>query len=200
MIEWLVLGLFALAGGSSSSPVVIVAQPWGGGGGVQPPPPPKQGDGFRTGAQPDPAAPDDPGRGRYFAELGQSKYEGHSAEHVIPVVQIHPQAQGKITVEIWASRKGKPERCTKWGSTIVVKDGRAQLPGGWSVPQKCGEKDVTNTAGDGCTMPLPQLQWEQAGPLLQLLWTTRVNGNAEQSDNDCDGHLSFYVDVLWRFE
>lgn len=202
MIElFVLLGLVALAGGDSSPPV-LVAEPWkgtGGGGGAQPPPPMQNGQ-FRTGAMPDPAAPNDPDRGRYFDHFGQAKYEGHEAVHEAPIVQLAANANGVVKVTVWASRAGKPERCTRWGSSIVVKDGRVEYPGGWSLAEKCGAQHVTWTDPGGCVLKLPVLRWEQRGSTLFLLWSTKVEGKASESDGDCDEHLGFYVDVFWRFE
>lgn len=167
--------------------------------GAPAPSPPMQGNGFREGAQPDPAAPNDPNRGRHFAEWGQSKYAGHPAEHEAAILDVGMDANGTIGVDIWAARKGKPERCTKWGSTVTVKDGRIDSAG-WSLPKKCGTLNVTDTDVGGCVLKLPTVRWEQRGPTIYLLWMTKVEGKASTSNNDCDEAMSFLVDVFWRFE
>lgn len=163
------------------------------------PQPPTSGDGFRQGAQPDPSAPNDPNRGRFFAVWGQSKYDGSVAKHEAALLSLPMDANGTVEVVIWAERDGKPERCSSWGSTVAIANGRAVLPGGWSLERLCGDHGVTWTDPGGCIVNNPKLAWQNRGGNLVLLWETSVRDATDDSDEACDEHLGFLVDIFWRY-
>lgn len=187
--------LVALGGSKKATVQAWVALPEG----EASPAPPMQGNGFRMGPQPDPAAPNDDNRGRTFLVMEQSRQSGSEAEGTVPLMQLPMTANGKVSVVMWATRAGHPDRCTRWMGIANVKDGRLSSPPALSM-DTCGTGGhATNTDAGGCTLNAPFAAWEQQGPTITLLWRTSVREGGVWSDNDCDENLQFYVDAFWRF-
>jgi hypothetical protein len=188
----------------------IVAQPWAGpqGGGQSDavPSPPTQGNGFRVGPQADPAAPNDPNRGRTFAVMEQSRQSATTALGTLRLFDLPMDAAGRIELRAWANRAGAPNVCTKWRGSVNVNGGRLVLPS-TLYPEYCvppvqgvgGQPHVTWNPPGPCTMDMPRLSWEQQGPTVTLLWRTHVKSGNIWSDQDCSEDLQFYVDAFWRW-
>lgn len=192
-------------GKSNQGPIVAYPVDLGGGGpGPQQatPSPPTQGNGFRMGPQPDPAAPGDPNRGRNFVIMTQSRQSGTEAEGSIALFDLPSSARGRVSVRVWATRAGKPQRCSRWVGSANVVDGRMVWPPTWQAPRPaiCGTEHATATDAGGCSLGLPFVELEQQGPTVGLVWRTKVNAGSIWSDNDCDEDLRFYVDAFWKWE
>lgn len=174
-------------------------------------PPP---DDFRSGAMPDPSAPGDPNRGRYFGEWSSSDEEGTSTLHSATLLSLASDARGTIEVKVWLTRKGEPARCTLWAMTSWVIDGRIEERG-VSLPSKCGSlhagwlEQLGDASGAGslypgrdgdCIVDIGVPTWEQRGSDVGMLLGigVRDRGNPSSS-HDCKQEPTFYIDALWRY-
>lgn len=194
----LIGGGLALAAGSKKGASMTWVNFVGGDDNANAPLPPTQGNSFRMGPQPDPSAPGDPNRGRTFVVMEQSRQSGTVATGSVKLLDLSMAARGTIEVVVWATRAGKPHRCTRFTGKVNVADGRIVSAPALSLAM-CGSAHATATDPGGCTLGLPFMQWEQQGPTIALVWRTKVSPGGMFSDNDCDEDLQFYVDAFWRW-
>lgn len=189
----LILGVLVLAGGGGKKANAILAHTVA----TTQPPPPMDGDEFRSGAQPDPEAPDDPNRGRVFQFLGHSLQPGNVSKHDLKIATFDADAKGEIVVTLWANRAGMPDKCAAFRFRMRVDQGRAVLPaqsiGGVGCP--AGSAPLLQ----GVPSTGPQLTFENRGTELWLLWRVRSTTKEDQGFEDGEA-IGFYVDILWRFE
>lgn len=204
----LLLGLAGIALAVRRAPVVLQGIP------VDLPdvklPPP---DGFRSGAQPDPAHPSNPNRGRYFGEWTQSRDEATSALHSATLMQFAPDARGTIVWSVWLTKKGDPSRCSNWKGSGWVVDGRV-TESMWTLPVRCGagyavyhddfgvqqlEPQYEGGKYAGCNIFAARPVLEQRGPELGMLLDIRVEPQPNLTTNRCSGSVEWYVDVLWQY-
>lgn len=170
------------------------------------PPLPTQGDGFRTGMMPDPAAPNDPNRGRAFQQLGHSNDKTRTVSHDVEILRIDADTDGTIIVDVWAQLAMDPARCASWRVRVVLEGGRIKSVGQTTAndapPCPAGSKKLAGSLpGDQGTLVLPQIEMElrPGGQLatVVMVWTTRVFVPAYE--NKQGRAISFYVDAIWRF-
>lgn len=188
----------SLASGAGSSPQrtkTKIPKP-------QPIPPPTQ----QAGPQPDPQAPNDPDRGRFFVSWGASFSPNANTKHQGAVLKIADGADGIVVVDMWLSDSSDPHICSALRWQLDIADGRlmkAVTIGGSDLP-KC------QAGSSSLLQPLKKfldldLAWQQEGAWIVFLWTSNGTGMGVVEDDapwfspEGYGAASIYVDLLWRF-
>jgi len=167
------------------------------------PPKPPQGD---TGPLPDPKAPNDPNRGRFFTTWGVPFSDLKTMVHEAQILRLANNAGDfTIVVDGWFNNTKDQTRCAAIRWRLDIENGRLARPpimnqGNVADLPKCPANSKPLKQG----MPFsgPKMLWAQQGRWILFRWETLGFGETEDNapwfSPEEAGATGFYVDLVWR--